>query len=170
MFHRVLHLTRLFYWIRLLGFLRKGAIHVLLWWCVSGDIITISPVYMATTSNGNLPITGEFPAQRPVTTSFDVGFFYLCLSKRLGKQSQGWWYETPSRSLSRRYYVIKFMSFYVQRSVLFVVNDNKVHSLINASRLVARMVRRALGRVHGCWHLSTLRQRVTSSHVIDYVR
>ena len=36
---------------------------------------------------GNSPVTGEFPAQRPVTQSFDV-FFDLCLNKRLSKQ---WW-------------------------------------------------------------------------------
>ena len=29
---------------------------------------------------GNSPVTGEFPAQRPVTRSFDV-FFDLCLNK-----------------------------------------------------------------------------------------
>ena len=33
---------------------------------------------------GNSPVTGEFPAQRPVTRSFDV-FFDL----RLSKQSRG---------------------------------------------------------------------------------
>ena len=49
---------------------------------------------------GNSPVTGEFPAQRPVTRSFDV-FFYLCLNKRLSKQSWGWWFETPSRLLWR---------------------------------------------------------------------
>ena len=49
---------------------------------------------------GNSPITGEFPAQRPVTRSFDV-FFYLHLNKRLSKQSWGWWFETPSRPLWR---------------------------------------------------------------------
>ena len=49
---------------------------------------------------GNLPVTGEFPAQRPVTRSFDV-FFNLRLNKRLNKQSWGWWFETPSRSLWR---------------------------------------------------------------------
>ena len=43
---------------------------------------------------------GEFPAQRPVTRSFDV-FFDLCLNKRLSKQSWGWWFETLSRSLWR---------------------------------------------------------------------
>ena len=35
---------------------------------------------------GNSPITGEFPAQRPVTRSFDV-LFDLSLNKRLSKQS-----------------------------------------------------------------------------------
>ena len=49
---------------------------------------------------GNSPVPGEFPSQRPVTRSFDV-FFNLCLDKRLSKQSWGWWFETPSRSLSR---------------------------------------------------------------------
>ena len=42
----------------------------------------------------------EFPAQRPVTRSFDV-FFDLCLNKRLSKQSWGRWSETLSRPLWR---------------------------------------------------------------------
>ena len=45
--------------------------------------------------------SGEFPAQRPVTRSFDV-FFDLCLNKQLSKQWWGWWFETPSRP-SRRH-------------------------------------------------------------------
>ena len=49
---------------------------------------------------GISPATGEFPAQRPVTQSFDV-FFDLGLNKRLSKQSWGWWFETPSRPLWR---------------------------------------------------------------------
>ena len=49
---------------------------------------------------GNSPVSSEFPAQRPVTRSFDV-FFDLHLNKRLSKQSWGWWFETPSRSLWR---------------------------------------------------------------------
>ena len=58
---------------------------------------------MMTSSNGNIfrvtdhlcgEFTGprEFPAQRPVTRSFDV-FFDLRLNKRLSKQSWGWWFE-----------------------------------------------------------------------------
>ena len=49
---------------------------------------------------GNSPVLGEFPAQRPLTRSFDV-FFYLRLNKQLSKQSWGWWFETPSRTLWR---------------------------------------------------------------------
>ena len=49
---------------------------------------------------GNSPVPGEFLAQRPVTRSFDV-FFDLRLNKHLSKQSLGWWFETPSRSLWR---------------------------------------------------------------------
>ena len=40
---------------------------------------------------GTSPVTGEFPSPRPVTR----------LNKRLGKQSWGWWFETPSRPLWR---------------------------------------------------------------------
>ena len=47
---------------------------------------------------GNSPVTGVFPAQRPLTRSFDV-FFNMRLNKRLSKQSWGWWFETPSGSL-----------------------------------------------------------------------
>ena len=50
---------------------------------------------------GNSPVTGEFPAQRPVTWRFDA-FFDLCLNKRLSKQSWGWWFDTPSFPLWRR--------------------------------------------------------------------
>ena len=68
--------------------------------------------YMMTSSNGNIfritgPLCGEFtgpgefPAQRPVTQSFDV-FFDLRLNKQLSKQPWGWWFETPSWSLWRQ--------------------------------------------------------------------
>ena len=48
--------------------------------------------------------TGEFPTQRPVTRSFDI-FFDMRLNNRLSKQSWGWWFETPWRSLWRHCYV-----------------------------------------------------------------
>ena len=62
----------------------------------SNGTFSALPVFCA----GNSPVTGEFPAQRPVTRSFDV-FFDLRLNKRWSKQSWGWWFETPSRSLWR---------------------------------------------------------------------
>ena len=49
---------------------------------------------------GNSPVPGEFPAQRPVTRSFDV-FFDLRPKKRLSKQSWGWWFGMLSRSVWR---------------------------------------------------------------------
>ena len=48
----------------------------------------------------NSPVAGDFPSQRPVMWSFDV-FFDMHLSKWLSKQSWGWWFETPSRTLWR---------------------------------------------------------------------
>ena len=66
---------------------------------------------MTSSNNGNLfrvtgLLCGEFtghrwiPPQRPVTRMFGV-FIHLCLNKGLSKQSWGWWFETPSRSLGR---------------------------------------------------------------------
>ena len=49
---------------------------------------------------GNSPVAGEFPSQRPVTRSFAV-FFDLCLNKRLSKERWGWWFETLSCPLWR---------------------------------------------------------------------
>ena len=49
---------------------------------------------------GSSPVSGGFPAQRPVTQSFDI-FFDLRLNKRLSKQSWSWWFETPSSPLRR---------------------------------------------------------------------
>ena len=49
---------------------------------------------------GNSSVPGVFPAQRPVTRSFDV-LFDLRRNKWLSKQSRGWWFETQSRPLWR---------------------------------------------------------------------
>ena len=61
----------------------------------NGNIFRVTGLWV-----GNSPVPGEFPAQRPVTQSFDV-FFELCLNKRLSKQSWGGWFETQSRPLWR---------------------------------------------------------------------
>ena len=46
----------------------------------------------------NSPVTGEFPAQRPVTRSVDV-FYDPRLNHRMSKQWRRRWFETPSYSL-----------------------------------------------------------------------
>ena len=45
---------------------------------------------------GNSPVPGEFPAEKPVTRSFDVCFDPR-LNKRLSNKSWGWWFEMLSR-------------------------------------------------------------------------
>ena len=74
----------------------------------------VSPLMM-TSSNGNFfrvtdTLCGEFPSQRPVTSSFDI-FFDLSLNKRLSKQSWGWWFETPLRSLWRHCDVMLYLRY-----------------------------------------------------------
>ena len=66
------------------------------WW--RHQMETFSP--LLSICAGNSPASGEFPAQTPVTRSFEV-FFDLSLNKRLRKQSWGWWFETLSRPLLR---------------------------------------------------------------------
>ena len=91
----------------------KGNVYILMQMSLkSVHLITDwSICYMMTSSNGNIfrvtghlcgnsPVPGEFPAQRPVTRSFDV-FFDQRLNKRLSKQSYGWWFETLSCPLWR---------------------------------------------------------------------
>ena len=77
-------------------------------WPLSKITIKHTVIYTMTSSNGNIsallalcegnsPVTGEVPSQRPVTRSFDV-FFDLCLNQQLSKQWRRRWFETPSRS------------------------------------------------------------------------
>ena len=72
------------------------AFNFMSWWCHQMETRSALLAICA----GNSPVPGEFPAQRPVTRSFDV-FFVLRPNKRLSKQWWGWWFETPSRPLWR---------------------------------------------------------------------
>ena len=54
----------------------------------------------------NSPVTDEFPAQRPVTRSYEV-FFDLSLNKRLSKQS-----EAADLRRHRAYYDVTLMKQY----------------------------------------------------------
>ena len=67
---------------------------------------------------GNSPVNGEFPSQGPVTRSFYV-FFDLCLNRRLSKESWGWGFETPSRSLWRHCNVIIIVMSSLSRLVIY---------------------------------------------------
>ena len=80
---------------------KYSSIHLtqLLMTCWSHQMETFSALLALCT--GNSPVSGEFPSQRPVMRSFGV-FFDRHLNKRLSKQSWGWWFETPSRSLWRQ--------------------------------------------------------------------
>ena len=71
---------------------------------------------------GNSPAIGEFPAQRPVTRSFDT-FFDLLLNKRLSKQWWCWWFETPSCPLWRHRNGLQ------QVSSIIYANINVFHDL-----------------------------------------
>ena len=92
--HQTLH-----YWIFVTGSLHKGPAtrKAFPWWRHQMETFSALLAICA----GNSPVSGEFPAQRPVTRSFDV-FFDLRLNKRLSKQSWGWWFETLPRPLWRQ--------------------------------------------------------------------
>ena len=81
---------------------------------------------------GNSPVTDEFPAQGPVTRSFDV-FFDLRLNKRLSKQSWGWWFETLSRSLWRHCNATRDSSNITSHGAV-VIHPNRRMELIYSKR------------------------------------
>ena len=80
---------------------------------------------------GNSPVTGEFPAQRPVTRSFDV-FFDLPLNKPLSKQWWGWWFETLSRPLWRHCDAVFYLFLYgslLHRCLSLPLYNTHIYSL-----------------------------------------
>ena len=85
--YHILHVCRLL----CRGRLGPGA-HFTTWWRHQMETFSALLAICA----WNSPVIGEFPAQRPVTRSFDV-FFDLHLNKQLSKHSWCWWFETRSR-------------------------------------------------------------------------
>ena len=89
--------------------------HLVLWEVVKVEAVyrkyeQVQSPYLMTSSNGNFfriigPLCWEFTGHRwiPGTKASDAELwcFDLRLNKRLSKQSWGWWFETPSRSLWR---------------------------------------------------------------------
>ena len=67
---------------------------------------------------GNPPVSGGFPSQRPVKRSFGVFFvcLFVCLSapeQTTEKTIETLWFKTPSRSLWRHSNVISVMGFHL---------------------------------------------------------
>ena len=100
---------------------------------------------------GDSPVTGEFPEQRPVTRGFDV-FFYLCLNKRLSKQS---WDQTGDLRYHRAHYdviamILILMMVYVISNVgywivsqlyLYCLNViNQLYQRFNLASSITEMV------------------------------
>ena len=72
------------------------------WWCHQMETFSALLAFCA----GNSPVTGDGHRWIPRTKASDEElwcflWFDLRLNKRLSKQSWGWWFETPSRSLWR---------------------------------------------------------------------
>ena len=88
---------RLIEWGKIVSLMWLSAKHIYSWWRHPMETFSAFQALC----RGNSPVTGGFPAQRPVTRSFDA-FFDLHLNKGLSKQSWGWWFEMPSRSLWRQ--------------------------------------------------------------------
>ena len=85
---------------------------------------------------GNLPVSGEFPAQRPVTRSFDI-FFDLHLDGRLGKQSWGLWLETPSCPLWRQtneWKIYYWIIFKKKHRMIWGGHDNAINTFDESSQ------------------------------------
>ena len=102
----------------------------------------------------NSPVPGEFPAQRPVTRSFDV-FFHLRLNKRLSKQSWGWWFETLSCPLWRHRNQSQLDFFFIHSSF------HKTHTKATQQHVFVRVV----------WHYSdviiaTMASQISSHRIV----
>ena len=74
---------------------------------------------------GNSPVSGELPAQRPVTRSFEV-FFDLHLIKLLSKHARGWWFETLSCSLWRHRNETTFSKTLSSKKIWLCPTENSV--------------------------------------------
>ena len=65
-------------------------VQIVQWWRHQMEAFSV----LLALSEGNTPVTGGFPSQRPVTRSFDV-FFDLSRNKRLSQQLRRPRFETP---------------------------------------------------------------------------
>ena len=108
---------------------------------------------------GNLLVTGEFPAQRPMMRSFAV-FFDLHLNKWLSKQWRGWWFETLSHPLWRHCDADWPHSTDVRCTRnLFSTMDQLVLPMLRSDRYHRLCVRRIGDVIQGDWRTLTAIKR-----------
>ena len=109
-------------------------IFITAWWRHQMEIFSALLAICA----GNSPVSGEFPAQRPVTRSFNV-FFDQRPNKRLSKRSWGWWFETHSPPLWR--HSNGYVGFYVSLKFnLYPIYVNGMaYSMFVTTELVIRI-------------------------------
>ena len=111
---------------------------------------------------GNSPVTGEFPAKRPVTRSFDV-FFDLCLNKRLSKQPWAWWSETPWRPLWRHCNGNDFEGAGKPRSSAIISGCDKIRaSTVTLHVASGEMDIKAKPKMSGTWTDSVIYWNITT--------
>ena len=104
---------------------------------------------------GNPPVTGGFPSQKPITRGFDV-FFDLCLNKQL-KKSRRRWFETPSRSLWRHCNESPRHLFQVSSHVIHIlISQLRSYSLQIHNRMITTSIRKTTSQCHSgeiiIWH------------------
>ena len=113
----------------------------------------------------NSPVTGDFLAQRPVTRS---------LNERLNKQSWGWWFETPSRSLGRHcnerpFFVQSWWRHQMETFSAFCVRNSPVTGEFLAQRPVTRSLFERLNKQSWGWWFETS-SRSLWRHCNDFVQ
>ena len=144
--------TQLSHYYHMIFFIVRASI----WSCLCSSCSTESLASVSMmSSNGNIfhltgPLCGEFtghqwiPHTKAVTQSFDV-VFDLRLNKCLSKQSWGWWFEMPSRSLWCNCNVFgSFLKLPSKQSHKLVITTHLYHKSTWWELILKKYVKKAL--------------------------
>ena len=108
----------------------------------------------------NSPVTGEFPAQRPMTRSFDVSLD-LRLNQQMSKQWIRWWLETPLRSLWHHCNDCPIWIPSIQQQLLCIVPFNALAAIVAWSATII---------IFTAWfkqHMSFFRENFDDMHCVN---
>ena len=109
---------------------------------------------------GTSPVTGKFPAQKQWRGA--LMFSLICtLHKRLSKQSRGWWFETPSRSLWRHCNVWVLYLVTVQHHWIVWLKVSGIW----CQKLLNRRITSVLKFIWSLWYLLIFEASLTSSTI-----